>query len=117
MIKAKITSVTESLNSREKAVNLANMVSEELKNVIEVSVSPYEKFENSWRIEILFELTDSSNYIERILEITSKIAIPWTVWYTPNRANINLVFNKTDYSRVYRKEYNVIRWASFDLME
>lgn len=117
MKSARITIITENQNSREKAVKLANMVSGDLGNEIELNVSPYEKFENSWKIDILFRLTDSINYIEGSLEKTSKISTPWTVWYTADSSEINLIFNKTEDSRFHRNEYNVIRWANFDLID
>ena len=103
--------ITQNQKTQDKANTLANKISSELKIKTLPSITAYDNFENSYKIEFVFPFEQPENSIVESIEKTDLICSPWTVTFIRMENEIELIFNKTDNSR-YRKQYfNTILWA------
>src|SRR5690606_9006765 len=114
MTKFRLTLVTENQKSLEKAKKFAELIcgTPNCKNGYEIS--KYEKFENSYRIEIVGQITDKNSVAESI-ELTDRICSPWLMTYERPKNSVELIFNKSDLSNFRRAEFNVLNWANFGI--
>ncbi len=114
MTKFRLTLVTENQKSLEKGKKFAELICGTLNCKNAYKVSKYEKFENSYRIEIIGQITDKNSVVESI-ELTDRICSPWIVTYNRPKNNVELIFNKSDLSNFRSKEFNVLNWAQFKI--
>ncbi len=108
--------VTENQNRIQKAEKLAALLVDHLPNVHNFHLEKYDKFPNSYRIVLEGSFLDSENQIHESIQITDSICSNWLVMYERDQQTIELIFNKTDSSSFERDEFNVIRWAHFQVI-
>ncbi|WMI68180.1 hypothetical protein [Mangrovimonas sp. YM274] len=115
MTKFRLTLVTENQKSLEKGKKFAELICGTLhcKNVYEIS--KYEKFKNSYRIEIIGQVADKKNLVAESIELTDRICSPWIVTYERQKNCVELIFNKSDLCNFRKAEFNVLTWANFRL--
>ncbi len=113
MKKFRLTLITENQNSPEKGKKFAESISETLNYKNGFEISKYNKLTNSYRIEIIGEITDDTNSISESIELTDRICSPWIVNFDRIENNVELMFNKTDSSNYRDNKFNVLNWASF----
>jgi len=111
----RLTLITENQNSLEKGKKFAVLISETLNCKNGFEISKYEKLKNSYRIEIIGQITSEKNSITESIELTDRICSPWIVTYERNENNVELIFNKSDFSNFRRNEFNVLNWAEFEI--
>tara|TARA_R110001606_G_scaffold146950_3_gene286897 strand:+ start:1879 stop:2229 length:351 start_codon:yes stop_codon:yes gene_type:complete len=115
MKKFRLTLITENQNSIDKGKRFADLICETLDYEKKYEISKYEKFENSYRIEIVGDFKNRNDLILESIELTDRIASPWIVRFDKNENKIELMFDKTDNS-VYRNiKFNVLIWANFEI--
>ncbi|MCC4213199.1 hypothetical protein [Leeuwenhoekiella parthenopeia] len=112
MTKFRLTLVTENQKSLEKGKKFAELICGTLNCKNRFEISKYEKFENSYRIEIIGQITDKNSVAESI-ELTDRICSPWIVTYDRPKNSVELIFNKSDFCNFRRAEFNVLNWANF----
>lgn len=105
--------MTENQKSLEKGKKFAELIGETLNCQSGYEISKYEKFENSYRIEFIVQLTSGKNSVTESIELTDRICSPWIVTYERTENNVELMFNKSDMSNFRRNEFNVLNWAEF----
>ncbi len=111
-----------------------------------ILINKYHKLENSYKIEIVMDVVhdcandcavyqemnqgmgmsmdsdmnggiDSGmNPIEQMIALSDSICSPWTVFYQRESRQIELIFNKNEACRLRNPHFNVIHWASFQLL-
>lgn len=108
-----LTLITENQKSLEKGKKFAELICKTLNCENGFEISKYEKFENSYRIEINGQIIDENNSILESIEMSDRICSPWTVTYERTEKSIELIFNKSDSSKFRRNEFNVLNWAEF----
>lgn len=113
MTKFRLTLITENQKSLDKGRKLAELICQTLKIKNEFEISKYEKFENSYRIEINAQLEKENISIEKSIELTDRICSPWIVTYDRTENNVELIFNKSDFSNFRKNEFNMLNWANF----
>ena len=106
--------VTENQKTLEKGKAFANLVCKTLHCKSEFHITTYEKFTNSYRIEITGEL-EGSNCIATAIELTDRICSPWSVRYHREENTVELLFNKSDSSTYKLLQFNVLTWAHFSI--
>jgi len=111
----RLTLITENQNSLEKGKKFAELVCETLNCENGFEISKYEKLKNSYRIEIIGKITDQNNSISESIELTDRICSPWIVNFDRTENEVELMFNKSDFSSFRRKEINVLNWAQFEI--
>ena len=115
MKKFRLTLITENQKSLEKGKKFAELIRETLNYKNEYEISKYEKFENSYRVEFIGQITSQENSVVESIELTDRICSPWTVTYDRDENNVELIFNKSVFSNFRRNEFNVINWAAFGI--
>ncbi|MBL3655472.1 hypothetical protein [Fulvivirga sediminis] len=115
MQKLRLTLITENQKSFEKATRAAELICETLGWQKGYEISKYEKFESSYRIVIKEQVQNEENSIARSIELTDRICSPWLVTFHREENNVSLIFNKSNYSRFLRNEFNVLKWAEFEI--
>ncbi len=111
----RLTLITENQNSLEKGENFAELICETLNCENGFEISRYEKLKNSYRIEIIGQITSEENSVTESIELTDRICSPWIVTYERNENNLELIFNKSNFSNFRRNEFNVLNWAEFGI--
>src|SRR5690606_12389381 len=81
MIKFRLTLVTENQKTLEKGKKFAELICVTLNCKSGFEISKYEKFENSYRVEIIGQITDKKNLVAESIELTDRICSPWIVTY------------------------------------
>lgn len=114
MKKYSLVIITEHQNSIEKAKKVADLISDILDSKKDYIISKYDKFEHSFRIVFHVEIS-TTRPIESSIEITDRLCSPWTITYDREAHNAELIFNKTEYSTFRKIEFNVIKWAAFEI--
>ena len=104
--------ITKNQNKPEKAKKFGEKISSDL-NLKYRGIERYHKFENSYRILLSGNFPQHENIYEYGLKITSLITSDWKVNYSLDSGEFELIFDKSDYSRFSKQEYNVIDWAQF----
>ena len=60
-------------------------------------------------------MTDGKNSVAESIQLTDRICSPWTVNFNRTENNVELMFNKSDFSNFRRNEFNVLNWAEFGI--
>jgi len=107
--------VTENQNRIQKAEKLASILVEHLPAVRNFDIQKYNKLPGSYRIE-LEGIFQTQNHIKESIQITDSICSPWMVMYDRDSTNIELIFNTSESGQFEFKEFNVIRWAHFQVI-
>lgn len=115
MKKFRLTLITENQKSLEKGKKFAELIGKTLNCKAGYQISKYEKFENSYRIEFIGQMTDGKNSVAESIQLTDRICSPWTVNFNRTENNVELMFNKSDFSNFRRNEFNVLNWAEFGI--
>ena len=110
----RIELVTEHQNKPEKAEKLGKLIASNL-NLDFISAKRYSKFNSSYRISLLGEFPEDENKYEHSIKLVSTIASDWTLKYNFDDGKLEMIFNKTPYSKFHQKEYNVIIWGQFEM--
>ncbi len=110
-----LTLITHNQNSEQKARRFAELICDELRTDIDFNISKYNKFPNSYKIEVKGEITDENNSIEKSIKLTAQICYPWLVEYKELENEVDLIFNQTEFSRYRNVKFNVLKWASFTI--
>lgn len=104
--------ITENQNKSDKADKIANLILKELNCNKVFQIDKYDKFENSYKIELEFLFDNEKDSIVESIEKTDRIYAPWIIYYDRNENEVELIFNKSDQSRIRKVDYNVIKWAN-----
>ncbi len=115
MKKFRLILVTENQNSLEKGKKFAESVCEILNCENGFNISKYEKLKNSYRIEIIGKITDHINSISESIELTDRICSPWIANYDRSENDVELIFNKSEFSNYRNNNFNVLNWAQFGI--
>lgn len=115
MKKFRLTLITENQKSLEKGKKFAELIGDTLNCKNGYEISQYEKFENSYRIEFIGRIKTVKNSVAESIELTDRICSPWTVTYERTENDVELMFNKSDFSNFRRNEFNVLKWAEFGI--
>ncbi len=117
MTKFRLTIITQNQKSKDKAVQLSNLISSSIGIDLNPIIEKYYKFDDSFKI--IFEFADykpnDSDKIHGLIELTDRICSPWIVYYNRDEDSIELIFSKADSSKFKKNEYNVIKWASLQM--
>ena len=111
----RLTLITENQKSLEKGKKFAELICETLNCKNGFEISKYEKLKNSYRIEIIGKIADQNNSISESIELTDRICSPWIVNFDRIEKNVELMFNKSDFTNFRRNEFNVLNWAEFGI--
>ena len=107
--------ITENQNARRKAEGLAELVCKILDCENDYEIYKYEKFKHSYRIVFTGKIADPDNSISESITRTDRICSPWLVSYYRDKGEIDLLFNKSEFSRYRDNRFNVLRWAKFEI--
>lgn len=105
-----LTLITENQTHPEKAQQLVALIVKILDANCESKISKYTKNDNAYKIELRGALASNIDAID----FTDRLCSPWSVTYNRSENTIELLFNKTAYSRFRNNELNVINWAHFE---
>jgi hypothetical protein len=108
--------VTENQNNAKKAEALAALLVDYLPNIYNFHLKKYDKFPNSYRIELEGKFIKWEHHIHEAIQISDSICSGWIVMYDRDMECIELIFNKTDTTTFEHNEFNVIRWAHFQTL-
>lgn len=104
--------VTEHQHKEEKAVKLGQQIASHL-GINFISAKRYSKFDSSYRISLKGNVPEELNHIEFGIRITSSIVDGWITKYDFDSNKLELIFNKSPYSRFTKQIYNGIIWGQF----
>ncbi len=107
--------ITENQNSIEKANKFALLICNELNLNKNFKISQYHKFSNSYKIEINGNFVNESSFITQSIKLTNKICSPWIIEYDEEINEIDLIFNKTEFSKYRNNNFNILKWANFKI--
>ena len=109
--------VTENQRRVQKAEELAALMVDHLPDIHNFHLERYDKFPNSYRIELEGSFSSTDNGIHILIQIADSICSNWTVMYDRDQQTIELIFNKSESSQFEKEEFNVIRWAHFQVLK
>ena len=115
-VKYSLGIVTENQKRVQQAEKLAALLVDHLPYIHNFHLEKYDKLPNSYRIELEGSLSSTDNGIHESIQITDSICSSWMVMYDRDQQSIELIFNKSESSHFEREEFNIIRWAHFQLM-
>ena len=78
-------------------------------------ITPYPKFDSSYKIELVVVSNKDSHYIEEAVALADRICSPWLVWYYDDEKKIELIFNRDKNSSFAANEFQKIRWADLQM--
>jgi len=113
MKKFRLILITENQINLAKGQKFAEMIRKTLNLEGEYEISKYGKFEDSYRVEFNGQFSKEKNAIAESIELTDRLSSPWTVTYERAENQVELIFNKSDFSTFRKIEFNVLRWAEF----
>jgi hypothetical protein len=111
----RLTLITENQNSLEKGKKFAELISETLNCKNGFKISRYEKLKNSYRIEIIGQITSEKKSVTESIELTDRICSPWITKFNRFESEVELMFNKKDSSDFRNPRFNVLNWANFEI--
>ena len=114
-----LTIVTHNQTQKTKAERLAEIIQIELGNDWSViSVDKYYKFENSFKIELQYDISKvQQNEVNNLtLSFTDKIVSPWLVYLDKNENILELIYNEAEHSLIRKVEFNVIKWGHLQIV-
>lgn len=115
-MKYRLTLITENQNSLDKGKRLAELICEELDCKSGFEISEYEKFENSFRVEIIGRIIDHNNSVLESIELTDRICSPWVIKFDREKNQVELMFNRGTQSDYRNNRFNVLIWANFEII-
>ena len=113
MKKFRLILITENQINLAKGQKFAEMIRKTLNLEGEYEISKYGKFEDSYRVEFNGQFSKEKNAIAESIELTDRLSSPWTVTYERAENQVELIFNKSDFSTFRKIEFNVLRWEEF----
>ena len=116
MKKFRLTLITENQNSLEKGKKFAELICRKLNSESEFEISKYEKFRNSYRIEIIGRIIEQNNSVFEAIEMTDRICSPWLTKFNRKESQVELMFNKNEHSDFRENSFNVLRWGNFEII-
>ncbi|MCH2231639.1 MAG: hypothetical protein MK105_14995 [Crocinitomicaceae bacterium] len=111
----RLTIITENQKSLDKANKLGDLICNTLNTRGRFEAIKYDKFVNSYKIELSGQISNSENSISESIELTDRIVNYWAVEFNRAENEIALLFNKTEFSNFRKQEFNVIVWANFEM--
>ena len=115
-----LTIVTHNQTQKTKAEILAEIIQIELGNDWSIkSVDKYYKFENSFKIELQYDISKvQQNEVNNLtLSFTDKIVSPWLVYLDKNENILELIYNEAEHSLIRKAEFNVIKWGHLQIVK
>ena len=109
-----LTVITENQKTKRKAAILAEIIIQKLGNDSKiVNIEKYYKFDNSFKIEIEFDIVenDKARINNCLISRADIIASPWLLYYDSEDQSIELIYNKSENSRIKDLHFNVIKWG------
>lgn len=115
-----LTIVTENQTQKIKAEKLSELIKNELGDDWKIlTIDKFEKFENSYKIELektFIEIhQDRINYLA--ISSTDKLVSPWLLYFDKAENCIELIFNKNENTQSRKMEFNVIKWGHLQIMK
>jgi len=115
-----LTVITENQKTKRKAAILAEIIIQKLGNNSKVvKIEKYNKFDNSFKIEIEFDIVENDKAIINncLISNADKIASPWLLYYDNFEESIELIYNKNENSRINDIRFNVIKWGHWQVLD
>ncbi len=115
-----LTIITENQTQKVKAEKLAELLKNELGEGWETeNIEKYYKFENSFKIELKKTFSDKTQDKLNLIGISlaDRLVSPWLVYYDKDENSVELIFNKDNFSRIRKTDFNVIRWGQLLITE
>lgn len=115
-----LTVITENQTLISKAHKLAETIVQKLgKDSKIANIEKYYKFDNSFKIEIEFNIdeTDKAIINHCLISNADKIASPWLLYYDNTEGSIELIYNKNENSKVNDSHFNVIKWGHWQVID
>jgi hypothetical protein len=109
-----LTIVTENQRTKRSAEILAEILVQKLGNDSKtVKIEKYYKFDNSFKIELEFDIIeiDKAKINNCLISSANLIASPWLLYYDSLEQIIKLIYNKNENSRIKDLHFNVIKWG------
>jgi hypothetical protein len=110
---ARLSIVTENQSNTTKAENLAKLICKMTGASQNYQIVKYSKFENSYKLDFIFNFNNTVNSVTKSLDITTKLCSPWLVYF--KKKEVELIFNKSDNSVYRQKKFNVICWGHWQV--
>jgi hypothetical protein len=113
-----LTVITENQTQKIKAEKLSELIKSELGDDWEVlTIDKYEKFENSFKIELKAIIIESNqNRINHLaISLTDKLVSPWLLYFDKSENSIELIYNKDNDTRIRNSAFNVIKWGHLQI--
>ena len=105
--------ITQNQNKKEKAQETADLICKKIELVKTVEIEKYDKFENSYKIELCGEFVENESSIYQSIELTSRLCSPWIVTFKKDEQEVELIFNENQTSKFTEQILNTISWAYF----
>ena len=111
----RLTIITENQNSLGNGKKFAELICETLNCRNGFEISKYEKIKNSYRIEIIGKMANQNNSISESIELTDRICSPWIVNFDRTENEVELMFNKSEFTNYRNENFNTLNWANFEI--
>ena len=115
MKKYNLTIITENQKSLEKGNKVGSLICSILGLTNSFEIAEYNKFPNSYKIDIHGVINNGIESVLESIELTDRICNPWVVNYRRNEKEVELLFNKSELSNYTKHEFNVVKWANFEI--
>ena len=103
--------ITENQDTEIKAEKLGEKILNYEKNCKLISIEKYHTLENSFKLEFEISIySENINLINEVLAYSNKIVTPWLIYYNEENQSVELIFNKSKFSKFRKNEFNVINW-------
>ena len=115
-----LTIVTENQRTKRSAEILAEILVQKLGNDSKtVKIEKYYKFDNSFKIELEFDIIeiDKAKINNYLISSANLIASPWLLYYDSLEQIIELIYNKNENSRIKDLHFNVIKWGHWQVID
>jgi|GEM_PF-1047709 len=113
-----LTLVTENQEENEMAVELGDMIRNELGEGWKIErIAKYPKFLNSRKIEFVKDFGNISFDALNILaiQLTDKLVSPWLLYFDDDENSIELIYNKQENAKNRNPEYLAIKWGHLQM--
>ncbi|VXB49615.1 conserved hypothetical protein [Flavobacterium sp. 9AF] len=117
MTRLRLIVITRNQKNKDKAQKLSELILSTLSIDSLSQIDKYPKFDDSFKITIVFTCNPTNNLIHQMIEIADKLLSPWITFYDRTTNSVNLIYNKTDFTQKRRNEFDVVEWAELKIDE
>lgn len=113
-----LTIITETLKNKVEVEQLGEVVKNELGKDWEIEkIEPYNKFKDSYKIELKTNFTakDQNELNNLAIVLTDKLVSPWLVYFDHYENNIELIYNNANNTQKRKPAFENIKWAHLQI--